>query len=303
MSALFRRTVLRLHRLATGRHILDRMEELNRTQWLRRDELLPLQRDKLQRLIEYAYQHIPYYRRTFDQAGFHPEDLRRDMARFRNLPVLTKAIIRENFQELQTTEPQRRMQLSKVTTSGSTGHPLVFMQDNNCRDCVTADIQRHLGWAGWKMGKLHAYIWGAHFEATTGKSLRRQLIDWVWNRFLTNAYRLTDASLAVFTEHIRRRHPCVLFGYPSSLYRLAQFVRESPHRGIIFDGIISSAEVLLPVVRQSIEETFRCKVFDRYAAMELGGVACECPSHTGLRFYAMAVQSNRARQAASPSRI
>ena len=201
---------------------------------------------------------------------------------FNKLPILNKSLIRENFAELQTTEPQRRKQLSKVTTSGSTGQPLIFMQDHAFRDNVTADIQRHLGWAGWKMGQLHAYLWGANFEETTAHSLRTQLIDWEWNRFLTNAFTLTDEKMAAFAEQVQRQRPRVLFGYASSSAPFAQFVRQGPYQDMTFDGIISSAEVLPQAIRQVIEETFKCQVFNRYGTKELGGVACECEAHSGL---------------------
>jgi len=282
MSAFMRRGILRLHQAATGRRILERLDDLNRTQWLGRDELLALQQRQLQQLADYAYQYVPYYRRLFDQAGFQPSDLARDPAAFQRIPLLTKSIIREHFDELLTTEPQRRKQLSQVTTSGSSGAPLAFMQDHAYRDSVTADIQRHLGWAGWRMGDLHAYIWGANFEVTTMQSLRARLIDWEWNRFVTNAFLLTESSLAAFAEQAWRRRPRVLYGYASSLYRFAQFVRQGRYRGLTFEGVISSAEVLLPSVRRFVEETFECKVFDRYGSKELGGIACECPAHTGL---------------------
>jgi phenylacetate-CoA ligase len=282
MSKGLRHTILKLHQLFTGRQVLARLNELNRTQWLGRDELLTLQRDKLQQLVTYAYQHVPYYQRTFDQVGFHPDDLRKDLAALRKLPVLTKAIIRENFDEMSTTEPQRRRQLSELATSGSTGHPLVFMQDSNFRDYVTAGIQRHMGWAGWELGDLQALIWVAHHDAGVWSSLRAWMIDWVWNRMQTDAFVLTDESLNAFADQVQRRRPRILFGYVSSLYRFAQVVRQSHHQDITFDGIFSSAELLLPAVRQFIEETFQCEMFNRYAALELGGLACECEAHTGL---------------------
>jgi phenylacetate-CoA ligase len=109
---------------------LAHLEELNRTQWLDREELLALQRQKLRRVVEYAYRYVPYYQRVFEQVGFQPDELQHDQTAFQKLPILTKAIIRENFDDLLTTEPSRRQQLSRVTTSGSTGHPLVFMQDH-----------------------------------------------------------------------------------------------------------------------------------------------------------------------------
>jgi len=138
-AALLHRSVLRAHELFTGRHILDRLEGLLQTQWLDRDALMALQRAKLQRVIDYAYQYVPYYQRTFDATGFSPDELREDLDALRKLPALTKAIIRDNFSDMMTTEPQRRQKLSRLATSGSTGHSLVFMQDSDFRDCVTAD--------------------------------------------------------------------------------------------------------------------------------------------------------------------
>lgn len=277
-----RRGVLFLHTAVTGRHILSCLNELNRTQWLSKTELMELQQAKLKQLLDYAYQFVPYYQRIFNQAGFHPDDINHDATAFHKLPILTKSLIRENFSELQTTEPKLRKQLSEVTTSGSSGQPLLFLQDNAYRDNVTADIQRHLGWAGWKMGQLHAYLWGSNFEETTEHYLRTHLIDWEWNRFLTNAYTLTEEKMAAFAEKVKRQNPRILFGYASNLLWFAQHVRKQPDLKITFDGIISSAEVLPEEFRQVIEETFKCKVLNRYGTKELGGIACECEVQNGL---------------------
>jgi phenylacetate-CoA ligase len=132
------------------------------------------------------------------------------------------------------------------------------------------------------MGELHAYIWGANFEVGTQEKLRTRLLDWTWNRFLTNAFLLTEESLAAFIAQVRRRRPKLLFGYASSLHRFAQFVRQRRYDDITFDGVFSSAEVLVPTARELIEETFHCRVFNRYGSKELGGIACECSAHTGL---------------------
>ena len=112
------------------------------------------------------------------------------------------------------------------------------------------------------------------------------MIDQVWNRFPMNAFMMTDESMTAFAERVRRQRPRILFGYATSIYRFAQFIRNSPFQDIAFDSIFTSAELLHPSVRQYIEETFHCKVYDRYGTMELGGVACECEAHTGLHISA-----------------
>ncbi|RLI52817.1 MAG: hypothetical protein DRP09_17155 [Candidatus Thorarchaeota archaeon] len=282
MSTFLRRGAIQLYQKATGRRFLERLDELNRTQWLSRDELLKLQRDKLHRLLEYAYEYVPYYHRSFDRVGFHPGDVLTDLSALQKAPILTKSIIKKNFDALLTTEPRRRKQMSKLTTGGSTGRPLVFMQDSNFRDYVTADIHRHLGWAGWELGQPHAYIWGASFEVQSSQAIRVRLMNWALNRFVTNAYVLSEESMSAFAAQIRRRRPRILFGYPSSVYRFAEFVRARDWNDIKFDAIFSSAEVLYPAQRQLIEEVFDGKMFDRYGTRELGGICCECQAHTAL---------------------
>ncbi len=282
MNRYFRRSVLKMHEFGTGRHILQRLNELNCTQWLSCDELSELQRKKLINLVEYAYQYVPYYQRTFRDIGFEPGDLKEDLSCLRKLPILTKAIIRDNFENMQTTEAVRRKQLSLMSTSGSTGQPLIFMQDRDYRDAVTADIQRHIEWAGCELGDLQALIWGVGFKQTRWKKMRTNLIDSIWNRFQINAFTMTEETMDEFAKEVIQRKPKTLFGYATSIYRFAQFIRTNRYKDISFNGIFSSAELLLPPVRQFIEETFRCKIFNRYGTLELGGVACECEAHDGM---------------------
>jgi phenylacetate-CoA ligase len=280
--AFLRRQAIQLYQKATGRRILQRLDELNRNQWLPREEIMELQRKKLHRLLEYAHQHVPYYRRLFDRVEFQPADVLTDPTSMRKISVLTKATIREHSDDLVTTDAERRGQMSSLTTGGSTGQPLIFMQDNDFRDYVTADIHRHLGWAGWQLGRAHAYIWGANFEAKASQSVRSKLMDWALGRFSTNAYVLSEESMSAFAAEVRSRQPRILFGYPSSMHRFAEFVRDHGLDDVKFKAIFGSAEVYYPAQRQLIEEVFGGKAFDRYGTRELGGVACECEAHTAL---------------------
>jgi phenylacetate-CoA ligase len=282
MDAFPRLQLIQLYQKITGRRILECLDELNRTQWLSRAELLQLQHDKLYKLLEYASEQIPYYQRAFDRVGFRPADILADLNAIRKIPVLTKALIRENLEDLLSTDPQHRQQLSPLTTGGSTGEPLAFMQDSAFRDHVTADIHRHLGWASWRLGQVHAYIWGADFEVAASQTIRAKTMNWALNRFVTNAYALSEESMTAFATQIRRRRPRILLGYPSSMCTFARFVQERSWDDIKFDAVFSSAEMLYPGQRQFLETVFLGGVFDRYGTRELGGIACECKAHTGL---------------------
>jgi len=282
MTRKLRLGALKLHEKMTKRKILTRLNELNQTQWLSREELNEIQRTKLKNLVDYAYNNVPYYRRTFDQIGLHPKDLIKDPLCFSKIPILNKAILRENLPDFITTDLQHRKELNQLFTSGSTGTPLVFYQDSRFRDYVTADIQRHMGWAGWKIGDLQAIIWGSKQTNSIKKKTRTKLIDLVWNRIKLNAFQMSNEEMLLFAKKIIKKNPRILFGYGTCIDQFARFVKDGLNEKITFDGIFSTAEVLTPSSRLLIEDVFHCKVHDRYGTLELGGIACECNSHNGL---------------------
>ena len=277
-----RRQAINLYGVATGRRILTRLNELEKTQWMSREELLALQQDKLYALLKYAYTFVPYYRCLFDQVGFQPNYILTDPDSFHKIPTISKKVINDNFDDLITADVKKHKRISRNSTGGSTGHPLFFMQDDNFRNYVTADIHRHIQWTGWQFGECHAYIWGADYEVRTQQALRTRLMDWALNRFLTNAFMLSETSMTKFVTEIRKRRPKVLFGYASALTRFADFVQKNGWDDIKFLGVISTAEVLYPDQREIMENTFGGMVLNRYGTRELGGVACECSQHKGL---------------------
>lgn len=286
MMSFLRIQVIALYERLNDRHIMARLDELDRVQWLSRKEVLAYQRDKLHKMLVYAYKFVPYYRRTFDRVGFHPDDILTDLAAFQKIPTISKPIIRDNFDDLVTTDPSRQGELIQNTTGGSTGQPLIFIQDSNFRDYVMAGVHFHFEYTGWKFGECHAYIWGTNYEIATQKAIRTRLLDWSLNRFLINAYALSESSMAGFVQKIRKRRPKLLIGYPSALERFAKYVEVNHLDDIKFSAISSTAEVLYPSQREFLERTFDCEVLDRYGARELGGIACECLEHKGMHINA-----------------
>jgi len=89
MSILVERLIYPLYELGTGRRILAKWRELEKTPWLLRDEVRQLQWRRLKQLLDHTYAHVPFYRQRFDTAQVTPSDIRTpaDMAR---LPPLTK---------------------------------------------------------------------------------------------------------------------------------------------------------------------------------------------------------------------
>ena len=51
-------------------------EFLQKSQHGSREEIESYQWQRIQALVTYAYEHVPYYRQTFDRAGIHPRDIK-----------------------------------------------------------------------------------------------------------------------------------------------------------------------------------------------------------------------------------
>ncbi len=74
-------------------------------------------------------------------------------------------------------------------------------------------------------------------------------------------------------------------------------------------SVITIGEPLLPATRASIEEAFRCAVFERYSASEVGLIAGECESHRlhinvgSLYVERFALQGCGPRAAGEPGRL
>lgn len=282
MVLFLRRQGLKFYEKATGRNILQRLDELKRTQWLSSDELQALQNRRLQSLLEYAYAHVPYYRRVFDEIGFRPGDMERDPDSFRKIPPVSKATMRDHSEEFMTTDPTRRKGMFQDATSGSTGEPFVFWQGCHYQDYAAANRLRHYTWCGWQLGQPRAYLWGIPFGVAFEPKFRDKAREFIWNRFLVNAFNLSDETMGRLANLIRRRKLKLLHGYPSALYFFAQFVQENGWDDVKVPAVYFSAEVLYPHQREYIEEKLECEVFNLYATREVGAIACECEGHTDM---------------------
>ena len=87
------------------------------------DELRALQLERLKWTLKHAYDNVPHYKKAFDEAGVHPDDLKQlsDISKF---PFTTKKELRENYPFGMFAVPRER--ISRIhASSGTTGKPTV----------------------------------------------------------------------------------------------------------------------------------------------------------------------------------
>jgi len=88
-----------------------------------RDELQALQLKRLKWSLQHVFDHVSHYRKTFEQAGLHPSDLK-DLADLARFPFTTKADLRENYPYGMFAVPMRQV-VRVHASSGTTGRPTV----------------------------------------------------------------------------------------------------------------------------------------------------------------------------------
>ena len=125
-----------------------------------RDEISALQLTRLKWSLNHAYTNVPHYKKAFDAAGVHPDDLRNlsDLSKF---PFTVKQDLRDNYPFGMFAVP--REQVSRIhASSGTTGQPTVVGYTRNDLDVWGSVVARSLRASGLRPGDLlhNAYGYG-----------------------------------------------------------------------------------------------------------------------------------------------
>ncbi len=261
------------------------LRDLEHSQFFSVEEIRRRQLQKLQRIVAYAYDHSPFYRRRLDEFGYRPGDPF-GFADYARLPVLTKKDIRENLAKLRSQEYPAEQLVSNLT-GGSTGQPLKFYHDPLRLESRKAATWRHNAWAGYRLGDKAAALWGMPRDIPHGRKLKGRLRNCLLDRTLVlDTSAITEEKMREFHREITRYRPRVILAYAGSLNLFAEYLASEGLTPPRLAGLISSAEVLYPEYRRTIERVFDAPVFDRYGCREVSIIASECAEHDGLHINA-----------------
>lgn len=272
-------------------HALWLRRRLRQRERWSRGQLELHQAKALQRLRAHAYARSAFYRR------FHAGRME---APLEQLPVLTKALLMEHFDELVTDRAVRLADLEAhvegagterrflgsywvALTSGTTGRRGVFLSDSTEWATVLASYARANDWAGLGPRLLHplrvavvssTVPW--HQSARVGASVQSPLV---------HALRLDSTRpMSELVASLEAHRPESLVAYASMARALAE-EQLAGRLHLTPRAVMCASEVLTPEGRERIEQAWGVPPFDVYAATETAGVASECERHAGLHLY------------------
>jgi phenylacetate-CoA ligase len=241
------------------------------SQWWPRERLEELQAQELRRLVAAAARG-PFYRERFLAAKVGPEDIR-VIADINRLPILERPEVeRLGLAGLRTPHSFGM----RVSTSGSLGPPVTLLWPLAQMRWLDAGEARARGWLGWQVGERS-------LEVRCRPVGRPQAISAaLLNAKALHAPSVADAAVAHrLVESLAGPAPTLVWGVSNALYVVALALLEYG-RTVRAKACWSGGNHLHPHYRAAMERAFDCPVYERYATMETGLVAHECPEGGSL---------------------
>lgn len=236
------------------------------------DELQALQLRKLQRLVRHAFSNVPFYRRRFQEAGVHPDDIRTpdDLER---IPVTTRKDLQSaELSELLATgvDPNACINLY---TSGSSGKPLttyVTPWERRLRGVIEMRSLLRIGFSP----RDHLVSAGPHRRRP--RSLAGRL--GIYRTDIIPGLMKAEEMLPL----LKRLQPTIFWFYPTTFRALRMYTGGPLSQYIRPRLLISSSEVLDDLLRDQVRDEFGLDPYNFYGSIETGRIASECLAREGL---------------------
>lgn len=270
--------------LLISRVLLQRRTFRRRERWTQ-SQVRDHQQRQLATLRAFASTRSPFYQR------FH-HGLER--APLQELPVLTKATLMDNFDELSTDPAVRLAALAQYlkelhsndrfagrywvsATSGSSGRKSIIPSNPHEWAMTIASYARANEWAGIKSG-LTRRVSMAVVSSTTAWHQSSRVAATVRSPFFATERLDAATPLPEIVARLNTLQPDVLIGYASMIRALAHEQLAGRLR-ITPRAVNSSSEVLSTEARALATRAWQVPPFNVYAATETGGIAADCHDH------------------------
>lgn len=264
-------SMIRPERVRLTKKILSRME------WSP-DRIKTYQEGKLRKIIDHCWRTVPFYRQKWKGCLDDPRDIRyvEDLAQ---LPLLTKDEVRNNFQQIVSTDPSIKM--VDARTGGSTGKPIIFKMTPYDEELSWAQMYTGWAWAGYSIGDPFLVVGGESVGVGLGD--KRSLKDRIMNRWATSGSNITKQRVESLVKQSYFHNLRFIYGYPNAIRELCERLDEMgvrPHRLV---GVVCTAEVMRGEVRRRIAEILETDcILDQYGLNDGGLHACEDSRQDGL---------------------
>lgn len=227
--------------------------------------------ERLSQVLAHAYEHVPFYKEKFSQAGLTPTDIKtpEDLLK---LPLTEKDELKEAFPDkiLAKNLPASRGQLR--STSGSSGKPFSFYIDAKYKNEERKALFRLHNAIGLHFGDKIIRLRNSYLR---GDGLRNTLQRHFGNTIHVTTQDMSLSKMPYYLAQIEKHKPKMIESFPQHILALARYMEEH-HLHLPVENILIVGGKVFDDQKQLLEKVFQAKVFNEYGASEVMRVAYQC---------------------------
>lgn len=257
-----------------------------RIPYLPRERIAELRDARVQKIVGYAAETVPFYREFFTRERIDPREIRTadDLSR---LPLIDNPFVCADHERFRSQSPEGREAVRLRSTGTSTGVPLYVFHDRGSLLANIAYSERERAVEAALCGRRYRYTAvDVRFGPATVKRVRDFYDASAFRPFRPRHHQLAiETPLPELLETINRIRPDVIRSYGTYLEALLRLVavRSLPlHVPRVF---VYSGDGMTPDGRAFVEQTFRVPAISRYNAVEAFKIAYQCDERDGFHLH------------------
>ena len=212
---------------------------------------------KIKETILYAYENTTYYKKTFDNIQCTPHDINK-LQDISKLPLIDKDIVRNNYDDIRVKHYPKKNSFF-VTTGGSTGQPMKFLQSKNVWGKEVAFVNNYFESLGYTHKDLKASFRGGDFDKIKKNQFwKRNPIN---NELHFSPFHINSTNIHYYVKELNRTKVKFFHTYPSGIISLIDNMKnEGLKLNYQVQGIFLISENFTKDDINYIKNYFNCKV-------------------------------------------
>lgn len=246
-----------------------------------KDEIVQLQEKKLQELVNYVYQHSPFYKALFAENHIDPADIK-TIADFKKIPVTHKEDLqKQNFDFLCVSQDKI---IEYSSTSGTLGSPVTIALTENDLQRLAYNEYASFITSGGSAGDIYQLMLTLDRQFMAGMAYYSGI-----RKMGAGIIRLGPGVPSLQWDTILRLKPTAIVAVPSFIVKLIDYAHEhhidinntSVKRAICIGENIRNQDFSLSILGRKIKEAWDIELYSTYASTEMQTAFTECKHFNG----------------------
>ncbi len=218
---------------------------------------------RIKAVLEYAYEHVPFYRQRFKSIGLMPGDIK-SREDFRKIPYLTREDVTKHLEELKSDEFEKLKPVQTVT-SGTSRDRLKIFRSAEAEIWRKAMMWRHFHNIGYRFRDPRAQFTGKLRFLPEGKFTN---IDYNENLLMIEQYAINREQAPEIYRILRDFAPKLIYCQPANISTLILHFQEHKLQPFHVPIVYTTGEIIYPQYRKAIEGFLGSRIVDYYGNRE-----------------------------------